>query len=121
IPAELPEVGQTLGPFLLRAELGRGASGRTYLASEPTLADRPVVLKVLSDDQEEHLSLARLQHTNIIPLFSEHSFPERGLRALCLPYLGGATLSPVLDAPAPIPPAPRPGPDLPPLLDRAPP
>ena len=78
--AELPEVGEHLGPFFLRAELGRGASGRTYLASEPTLANRPVVLKVISDDQEEHLSLARLQHTNIIPLFSEHSFPERGLR-----------------------------------------
>jgi serine/threonine protein kinase len=118
-PAELPEVGEYLGPFHLRAELGRGASGRTYLASEPTLADRPVVLKVISDDQEEHLSLARLQHTNIITLFSEHSFPERGLRALCMPYLGGATLSRVLDALAPIPPADRRGRDIVHVLDRA--
>ncbi len=66
--ADLPEVGEHLGPFFLRAELGRGASGKTYLASEPTLADRPVVLKVISDEQEEHLSLARLQHTQHHPL-----------------------------------------------------
>ncbi len=116
--AVLPEVGEHLGPFYLRAELGRGASGRTFLASEPTLADRPVVLKVLSDDQEEHLSLARLQHTNIIPLFSEHTFPERGLRALCMPYLGGASLARILDALAPIPPADRRGRDIVHVLDR---
>lgn len=114
----LPEVGEHLGPFYLRAELGRGASGRTFLASEPTLADRPVVLKVLSDDQEEHLSLARLQHTNIIPLFSEHTFPERRLRALCMPYLGGASLARILDVLEPIPPADRRGRDIVHVLDR---
>src|SRR5262245_37842410 len=32
--ADAPAVGGTLGPFLLLAELGRGASGRTYLATE---------------------------------------------------------------------------------------
>ena len=93
-----PEVGAPLGPFRLLAELGRGASGRTYLATEPALADRPVVLKVISDDQEEHLRLARLQHTHIVPLYSEQTFPDRGLRALCMPYLGGASLAQILDA-----------------------
>jgi serine/threonine protein kinase/Flp pilus assembly protein TadD len=117
-PAELPEVGEYIGPFSLKAEIGRGASGRTYLATEPTLADRPVVLKVISDDQEEHLSLARLQHTNIIPLFSEHTFPERRLRVLCMPYLGGTSLARVLDALAPIPPADRRGRDIIHALDR---
>ncbi|MGP0066123.1 MAG: protein kinase domain-containing protein [Isosphaeraceae bacterium] len=107
--ASLPEVGEELGPFRLIAELGRGASGRTYLAAEPGLADRLVVLKVISDDQEEHLSLARLQHTHIIPLFSEHTFPDRGLRALCMPYLGGTSLARILEALAPIPVAQRRG------------
>ena len=88
----LPEVGEALGPFLLLAELGRGASGRTFLATDPRLADRPVVVKVIPDDQDEHLALARLRHTHIVPLFSEHTFPERGLRGLCMPYLGGASL-----------------------------
>jgi eukaryotic-like serine/threonine-protein kinase len=101
--ATLPAIGENLGPFHLLAELGRGASGKTYLAAEPGLADRLVVLKVISDDQEEHLSLARLQHTHIIPLFSEHTFPDRGLRALCMPYLGGTSLARILEALAPIP------------------
>jgi serine/threonine protein kinase/Flp pilus assembly protein TadD len=92
----LPAVGEHLGPFRLVSELGQGASGKTYLASEPALADRLVVLKIIPDDQEEHLSLARLQHTHIIPLFSEQTFPDRGLRALCMPYLGGTSLERVL-------------------------
>src|SRR5947209_7617981 len=99
-----PEVGERLGPFRLVAELGRGASGRTYLGTEPELADRPVVLKLVADDQEEHLSLARLQHTHIVPLFSVRSFPERGLRALCMPSLGGSCLAKILDALADVPP-----------------
>src|SRR5947209_2316570 len=37
--AAFPEVGETLGPFRLLAELGRGASGRTFLAIDPGLAD----------------------------------------------------------------------------------
>src|SRR5207249_1059747 len=60
--AAYPEVGEALGPFLLLDELGRGASGRTYLATDPTLADRPVVVKVIAGDQDEHLALAQLRH-----------------------------------------------------------
>jgi serine/threonine protein kinase/Flp pilus assembly protein TadD len=116
--ATLPEVGDELGPFRLLAELGRGASGKTYLAVDPVLANRLVVLKVLSDDQEEHLSLARLQHTHIIPLFSEHTFSDRGLRALCMPYLGGTSLARILDALAPIPLADRRGRHILEVLDQ---
>ena len=105
--AVLPEVGEDLGSFHLLAELGRGASGKTFLATEPSLADRLVVLKVLSGDQDEHLSLARLQHTHIIPLFSEREFPDRGLRALCMPYLGGASLARILEVLAETAPAPE--------------
>jgi serine/threonine protein kinase/Tfp pilus assembly protein PilF len=93
-----PAPYEQLGPFDLLAELGRGASGRTFLASEPALAARLVVLKLIPDDQEEHLSLARLQHTHIIPLFSEQTFADRGLRALCMPYVGGTTLAKLLEA-----------------------
>ena len=95
-PVAFPEIGETIGSFRLLAELGRGASGRTFLATDPTLADRPVVLKIIPDDQEEHLALARLRHTHIVPLFSEHAIPERGLRLLCMPYLGGVSLGQVL-------------------------
>jgi serine/threonine protein kinase/tetratricopeptide (TPR) repeat protein len=102
-PAAFPDIGERLGDFLVLDELGRGASGRTFLAAQPTLADRPVVLKVMPLDLEEHLSLARLQHTHIVPLYAEQVFPERGLRALCMPYLGGTTLARALAALAIVP------------------
>lgn len=113
-----PEVGETLGPFLLLAELGRGASGRTFVATDPTLADRPVVIKVIPDDQDEHLALARLRHTHIVPLFSEHAFPEPRLRGLCMPYLGGASLAQMLKDLAEVPLSARSGRLLVEVIDR---
>lgn len=113
-----PEVGEALGPFQLLAELGRGACGRTYLAIEPGLADRPVVVKVIPGDHDEHLALARLRHTHIVPLFSEHSFPERDLRGLCMPYLGGASLSQILQGLADVPLSERSGRLLVELIDQ---
>ena len=96
-PPAFPESGEQLGDFLLMAELGRGARGRCFLAAQPSLSYRQVVLKVTPDDHVEHLSMARLQHTHIMPLYSEHEFAERRLRALCMPYLGGTSLARLLD------------------------
>ena len=116
--AKCPEIGDVLGPFVLLAELGRGAAGRTYLATDHSLADRPVVVKVIPGDQDEHLALAQLRHTHIVPLFSEHSFPEQGLRGLCMPFLGGTSLDRILEAMDAIPPSERSGKRLVELLDR---
>jgi serine/threonine protein kinase len=91
--AIFPDVDDVLAGFRLKAELGRGVSGRVFLATQPSLADRPVVLKVALHGRVEHLSLARLQHMNIMPLYSEHLLQARGLQILCMPFLGGATLS----------------------------
>src|SRR5205814_3377830 len=100
-------------------ELGRGALGRVFLASQLSLGDRPVVLKLTPGEAREHLSLARLQHTHIVPLYSVHDHPDRGLRALCMPYFGGATLAQLLEALRPQPPAGRTGKHLLDALDRA--
>jgi len=97
-PPGLPEVGDELGEFRLLSELGRGAVGRVFLAVQPALADRPMVLKVTPADGEEHLCLARLQHTNIVPLYWVHDEPVRNLRVLCMPYFGGTTLYAVIEA-----------------------
>jgi serine/threonine protein kinase/tetratricopeptide (TPR) repeat protein len=107
-----PEPGDTFGEFQLLGQLGGGAHGRVYLARQPSLADRPVVLKLASLAGQEHISLARLQHTYIMPLYWAHDDAALGLRALCMPYFGGASLSQVLADIADVPPARRTGPDL---------
>jgi serine/threonine protein kinase len=107
-----PQVGETFGEFELLDEFGAGAHGRVYLARQPSLADRPVVLKLASLAGQEHLSLARLQHTYIMPLYWAHDDAAAGLRALCMPYFGGASLAQLLARLASIAPARRTGRDL---------
>jgi serine/threonine protein kinase/tetratricopeptide (TPR) repeat protein len=116
---EFPEPGETLGDFHLRAELGSGALGRVYLATQTSLADRPVVLKMTPADGQEHLSLARLQHTHIVPLYWVQNFPQRNLRLLCMPFLGATTLEKLLAALAHIPFAKRTGTDILQVLDQS--
>jgi serine/threonine protein kinase/tetratricopeptide (TPR) repeat protein len=115
---DFPTVGDILGDFRLIAELGRGAVGRTFLARQRSLADRTVVLKVISIEHEEHLSLARLQHMNIAPLYFEHVFTERNLRVLGMPYLGGSSLARLLRTLEDVPLSERKGKDLLDALDR---
>jgi eukaryotic-like serine/threonine-protein kinase len=97
-PVHFPSAGQALGELRLLVELGRGALGRVFLATQPSLSDRPLVVKLTARSGQEHLSLARLQHTHIVPLYSVQDFPEENLRALCMPYMGGATWSSVLQS-----------------------
>ncbi len=72
---DFPEAGTTLGDLRLVQELGRGAKGRVFLAVQPSLAGRPLVVKVTPRDGHEHLALARLQHTHIVPLYHAQDFP----------------------------------------------
>jgi serine/threonine protein kinase/Flp pilus assembly protein TadD len=92
----LPEVGERLFGFRLRGELGRGAYARVFLAEQADLAGRPVVLKVSAIDGDEPQTLAQLQHTHIVPIYSVHEDASAGIRAVCMPYFGGASLSVVL-------------------------
>ena len=91
----LPEAGQSFLGFWLDRELGRGAVGRVFLARQPDMADRPVVLKVTKGRAAEGQALARLRHTNIVPIYSSHQGP--GFFALCMPYDGGVTFATVLE------------------------
>jgi serine/threonine protein kinase/Flp pilus assembly protein TadD len=108
-PPVLPREGEVLAGFRLVRELGRGAAGTVFLAVQPSLADRPVVLKITPRGRDEHLSLARLQHMNIVPIYSEHVLLARNLQILCMPFLGGATLEQVLDLIKPSAPSDRSG------------
>jgi serine/threonine protein kinase len=92
---ELPKPGTEFLGFHLIHELGRGAFGRVYLAHQADLSDRPVALKVSAEMPGESRTLARLQHTNIVPIYSAHSVPP--LHAVCMPFFGSATLADVYD------------------------
>jgi serine/threonine protein kinase/tetratricopeptide (TPR) repeat protein len=90
----LPEVGTELLGFRLLAELGQGGIGRVYLAQQEDLANRLVVLKVSPPLDDEPQTLAQLQHTNIVPIYSVHRAGP--LQAVCMPYFGSTTLASLL-------------------------
>jgi serine/threonine protein kinase/tetratricopeptide (TPR) repeat protein len=94
---DLPGVGDVLAGFRILQELGRGAFARVYLAEEIRLGGRLVAIKVSRAEGDEPRILARLQHTNIVPVHSSCDDPESGLRVLCMPFFGGANLAQVLD------------------------
>jgi len=95
-----PEAGQTIAGFCLVEELGRGSFARVFLAQERQLADRLVALKVTRRGSREPQTLARLQHTHIVPVHSHRIDTATGLHLLCMPYFGRITLSRVLADPA---------------------
>ena len=92
----LPEVGSRFLNFTLVEQLGRGSFAKVFLARQPELADRLVALKISVDLKGEPQKLARLQHTNIVPIYSVHEVGN--LQAVCMPFLGSTTLGDVLDA-----------------------
>jgi tetratricopeptide (TPR) repeat protein len=85
-----PKAGTRLLHFELVEEISHGAFARVYLARQESLANRLVVLKVTTARSQEPQNLARLQHTNIVPVYSVHE--TEPFQVLCMPYLGRTTL-----------------------------
>ena len=92
-----PEAGSRFLQFDLVAEIGRGAFGRVFLATEPALGGRQIVVKVAPHGGGEAEILGKLKHPNIVPVYSLQEDKTTGLAAFCMPYLGRATLCDVLD------------------------
>ena len=94
----------TLGEFRIIRELGRGGMGVVYEAEQTPLR-RVVALKVLrfgvvADPeamrrfQREAETVARLHHTNIVPIFAVGC--ERGVHYYAMQYIAGRSLTDVL-------------------------
>ena len=96
-PCGFPRWGKSYSGFVSNSHWDMAAFACVYLAEQPDLASRPVVLKVSAIEGTEPQTLARLQHTNIVPIFSVHEDHRAGLRAVCMPYFGGASLSSILE------------------------
>jgi serine/threonine protein kinase/Flp pilus assembly protein TadD len=111
-PPEWPELGEEFAGCRLLDFLGRGNFARVYLGAQTQLGDRPVAVKVSRYGHREAWTLGRLHHPNVVPVFSFFEDEEACLTAVCMPYLGSATLHDVLDGCGPRPPR-----DARPLLD----
>jgi eukaryotic-like serine/threonine-protein kinase len=86
-----PRIGDTFAGYLLVDRLGEGAFSRVFIARQPDLAGRLVVLKITPLSTDESDKLARLQHSAIIPVYSVHR--EENLSGICMPFLGSTTLA----------------------------
>jgi serine/threonine protein kinase/Flp pilus assembly protein TadD len=84
-------VGDSFAGFELVEQLGCGAFGVVFRAKQADLAARDVVLKITAPRSIEPQRLAKLQHTNIVPLYSIHE--DGGLLAICMPYFGHRTMT----------------------------
>src|SRR5256885_10061833 len=93
------------GKYKLDRLVGKGGMGAVFLAQDLTL-DREVAIKVLPPDisqapnvikrfQQEAKTAAKLDHTNIIPIYRVES--EGGLNYFVMKYIAGVTLEDVLE------------------------
>ena len=92
-----PEAGDEIGPYLLKRELGRGTFARVFLAEQCDLESRLVILKLSTRLTREPWLLARAQHSHIVEILSHSVVDDGAFQLICMPFLGGATLSEVLN------------------------
>jgi serine/threonine protein kinase/Tfp pilus assembly protein PilF len=88
-----PRSGAPCLGFMLEREMGRGAFSRVFLAREPALGHRRVVVKVSWHGSHEAETAGPLAHPNIVPIFSVQHDPDTRFTVVCMPYLGSATLA----------------------------
>src|SRR5437868_7760833 len=98
------------GKYKIERMLGKGGMGAVFLAHDLTL-EREVAIKVLPPDismdaqivkrfQQEAKTSARLDHTNIIPIYRVES--EGGLNYFVMKYIAGTSLEDVIDQKRPL-------------------
>src|SRR5258706_3469466 len=93
------------GKYRVVRMVGKGGMGAVFLAHDLTL-EREVAIKVLPPDismdeqivkrfQQEAKTAAKLDHTNIIPIYRVES--EGGINYFVMKYIAGTSLEDVLD------------------------
>ena len=92
-----PKPGENFGNFHVLEELGFGATAHVYLCRQQDVGNREVVVKATPFSSFEASILGRLNHPNIIPIYSTGAIDECNLHYLCMPYCGRSTLSDLLD------------------------
>ena len=91
LAATIPTAGQRWRDFLIVREIGRGALSRVLLARQQSLSNRLVVLKFEPKSSIEAENVAKLQHSNIVSVFSVHE--DQGFNVFCMPFMGERNLT----------------------------
>lgn len=85
------------GDFDIEKAIGSGSFGTVYLATQRSLK-RQVALKITPNIGEEAHTMARLDHKNIVPVYSRTQDPLSGLQFICMPFISGTTLEKLLES-----------------------
>ncbi|HEY2413918.1 MAG TPA: protein kinase [Pirellulaceae bacterium] len=93
-----PAPGDEFLGFEIVEPLGRGGMARVFLARQPELGNRQVVIKVSRFASREAHTLGKLSHPSIMPVFSVERDESAGWTVICMPLLGAATGVDLLDA-----------------------
>jgi len=89
--------GSVLDDFQIQRVLGKGAFATVYLARQLSL-NRFVALKVTGDLGHEGRRMARLDHANVVQVYSEQILEQQRIRLLSMQFVPGPTLHTALMA-----------------------
>jgi eukaryotic-like serine/threonine-protein kinase len=107
---ETAQVGQTLGRYRIERQIGKGAMGAVYLATDPKIG-RPVAIKTLALSRDfegpdlieararffrEAELAGRLKHPDIVTIFDADE--DQGLAYIAMEFLSGHDLLPYTHA-----------------------
>ena len=93
-----PQAGDQIMGFTLVEEIGRGAFARVFRATDDSLGERQVAVKVCQGGSHEAWILGKLDHENIVPVYSIQHDEELELSVICMPYLGRVTLRDIISS-----------------------
>ncbi len=92
---EALSIGSQVDDFIVLRELGRGAFAIVYLARQVSM-QRLVALKVSRGKGDESVSLARLDHPNIVRVYDQRLIADGDSHLLYMQYVPGGTLADVI-------------------------
>ncbi len=91
-----PQPGASFEGLAIERELGRGGFARVYLARDPATGNRPVALKLSQHASGEAGTLGPIAHPHIVAVHWARRV--QGLHAICMSFVGAATLADVVES-----------------------
>ncbi len=89
------DIGNRIDDFDVLLRLGEGAFAAVYLARQRSM-QRLVALKVSRDHGTESITLAQLDHPNIVRVFDQRVLTAERLRLMYMQHIPGGTLQDVI-------------------------